>query len=139
MRPVTPLVAGTFFAFATLLVALAGVSLLFPGGPLDAMWRIKPREHAQLLTHAPLVGTGFLLLGMVMGAASIGCFARRHWGWILAVTIFVANGVADLARIPLGAPGEGLLGAAITGLLVWWLTRPRVHSLFRAGAYHGEL
>ncbi len=129
-RPVTPVAAGLFFAIATVLTAAAGVSLLSPNRSLDVIWRIKPRDHQALLAMGPLVGFGFCGLSVAMAAASIGCFGRLRWGWGLALTIFVVNGLADAARIPLGAPSEGVLGVAVATGIVWWLTRPRVRDLF---------
>ena len=130
-RPVTPIAGGLFFAIAAILTAAAGVSLLAPNGALDVMWRIKPRDHETLLGMGPLVGFGFCGLSVAMAAASIGCFAQHRWGWGLALTIFVVNGLADAARIPLGAPSEGVLGVTVAAIIVWWLTRPRVRDLFR--------
>ena len=78
-----------------------------------------------------LAGFGFCGLSVAMAAASIGCFARRRWGWDLALAIFVGNGLADAARIPLGAPSEGVLGVTVAAVIVGWLTRPRVRDLFR--------
>lgn len=130
-RPVTPIAAGLFFAMATVLTAAAGVSLLTPHGPLDVMWRIKPRDHETLLAMGPLVGFGFCGLSIAMAAASFGCFARLRWGWGLALAIFIVNGLADAARIPFGSPWEGIFGVTVVAVIVWWLTRPRVRDLFR--------
>ncbi|MEP6967010.1 MAG: hypothetical protein ABI906_02915 [Pseudomonadota bacterium] len=121
---------GLFFALAMVLTAAAGASLLSPNGPLDVMWRLKPSEHAILLRMGPLVGIGFIGLSAAMMATSVGCFARRRWGWGLAVAIFVVNGLADAARVLGGAPVEGALGVTVATLIVWWLTRPRVRRLF---------
>lgn len=131
-RPaVTPSAAGAFLALATLLSALAGASLLAPGGPLDVIWRVKPKAHAELLAMGPLAGIGFLGLSVIMAAASVGCFARRRWGWGLAVVIFVVNGLADGARIAFGAPLEGAIGVTAAALIVWWLAQVRVRATFR--------
>jgi hypothetical protein len=61
-RALTPLVTGTFFAVATAITAVVGISLLWPGSALDAMWRIKPEEHEQLLRAGNLAAVGFLAL-----------------------------------------------------------------------------
>lgn len=110
--------------------ALAGTSLLTPGGPLDWIWWIKPGEHRQLLELGPAVGAGFLGLALVMAMASFGSFARRRWAWALALAIFAVNAFGDAARIPFGALAEGLVGLAATGAILWWLTRPSVRALF---------
>jgi hypothetical protein len=121
---------GAFFAFATAMCALAGVSLLIPGGPLDWIWQLKPDEHRQLLEMGAAVGAGFLGLALVMALASFGSFARRGWAWTVALTIFSVNALADAARIPFGAPAEGLVGVAATAAILWWLTRRTVRASF---------
>ncbi len=130
-RAITPSATGLFFSFAAILTAVAGVSLLTPGGPLDVMWTIKPHEHETLLGMGPAVGFGFCGLSALMAAAGIGCFARFRWGWRLALAIFVVNGLADAARIPFGGLLEGAFGLAVAALIAWWLTRPRVRELFQ--------
>ena len=110
--------------------ALAGTSLLTPGGPLDSVWRVKPAEHRQLLELGPAAGAAFLGLALVMGLASFGAFARRRWAWPLALAIFAANALGDAARIPSGAVAEGLVGIGVTAFILWWLTRPSVRALF---------
>jgi hypothetical protein len=129
-RPVTPALTGAFFALAFLLTGLAGVTLTFPGGPLDWIWRFKSIEHDQLLRMAPLVGYGFLALSIIMAAASVGAFGRRCWGWMLAVAIFGVNGVGDAVHMASGALLGGAIGVAAAGAILWWLTRPRVRALF---------
>jgi hypothetical protein len=124
-RPVTPVLLGGFFVFATTMCLIAGLSLLTPSGPLDWIWRVKPAEHRELLQFGPIVGIGFLGLALVMAAASIGSFTRRRWGWRLALLVFVANAAGDAARMPFGAVWQGLLGVAVTGAIVWRLTRVR--------------
>jgi hypothetical protein len=130
MRPLTPVLLGGFFVFATIMCLVAGLSLLTPSGPLDWIWRVKPAEHRQLLQFGPIVGIGFLGLALVMAGASIGSFTRRRWGWRLALAIFALNATGDAARIPSGAVWEGLLGVAVTGAILWWLTRARVRADF---------
>ena len=126
----TPQVLGVFFAFATAMCALAGLSLMTPDGPLDAIWGWKPDEHARLLALGPAVGAGFLLLALAMATASFGNFARRRWGWRLAMAIFTVNALADAARVPFGGPWEGLIGLTVTAAILWWLTRDRVRRSF---------
>lgn len=94
------------------------------------MWGFKPTEHQQLLQLGPLVAIGFLALAGIMALASVGSFGRRRWGWALAIAIFLVNGLADAARIPLGAVTEGIVGVVITAAFIWWLARPRVKALF---------
>ena len=126
----TPALLGIFFAFATSMCAFAGATLLLPGGPLDALWAVKAEEHRRLLGLGPWVGIGFLALGLVMALASYGAFKRRRWARPLAIGIFAVNAIGDALRIPAGAVAEGLVGIAVTGALIWWLSRPDVRRAF---------
>lgn len=111
--------------------ALAGASLLTPGGPLDWIWGFKPDEHRRLLELGPALGAGFVALALVMALASCGAFGRRRWGWALALAIFAVNAAGDAARLAFGAVAEGLIGLAATAAILWWLSRAPIRMLFR--------
>jgi len=128
--PLTPPLLGGFFAFATLLCAFAGTTLLVPGGPLDALWSVKPDERGQLLALGPGIGAAFLALAVVMALTSYGAFARRGWARRLAIAVFVVNAFGDMLRIPAGAVAQGLVGVAVTAAIVGWLMRPPVRRVF---------
>ena len=132
MRPLTPLVFGAFFAFATAMCVLAGLSLLTAGGPLDAMWRWKPQDYQQVREVGPLAGWGFLLLALVMASACLGMFRPREWGRRLAIAILAVNAAGDAARIVMGAWWEGAIGVSVAAALIWWLIRSPVRALFRS-------
>jgi hypothetical protein len=129
-RPVTPILLGAFFVFATAMALLAGITLLIPGSPLDVAWRIKRSEHAQLMAMGSWVGWAFLVLATTAGLASYGSFSRRPWGWRLALAILCVNGAGDAIRAAGGAWLEGLVGVGVVIVIVWWLTRPQVRALF---------
>jgi hypothetical protein len=128
--PPSAILLGSFFALAALMAGAAGASLLCPGESLDWIWAIKPDEYRQLLDLGPLPAFGFLAFAVLLVLASVGLFRRRSWSWRMALGLFVANAVGDAARIPLGAPGEGMFGIAVVIPILWWLTRPRVRALF---------
>jgi hypothetical protein len=128
-RPLTPVLLTVFFLFGTVMTALAGASLLMPGA-LNWIWLRKPEEHRLLAALGPLVATGFIGLSVLMALTAYGVWRRRRWGWALAAIIFAVNGLSDLARAVTGSLWEGLLGAAIAALILWWLFRPSVRELF---------
>jgi hypothetical protein len=129
-EPVTPWLLGAFCLFATAMALLAAVTLLNPGTVLDGAWSLKPGAHAELAAMGSWVGYGFAALAIVAIWTARGVLTRRLWGWRLAVAGLAVNGLADAARIPFGAVLEGLTGVAVTGAILWWLTRPRVRALF---------
>jgi hypothetical protein len=130
-RAWTPRLLGLFFLFGAAMTALAGASLAWPDGPLAPMWRLKPDEFRQMLALGGWVPIGFFALSPMMAATAYGAWTRRRWGWALAMIIFAVNGVSDLARAAFGAPLEGLFGAAIAALVLWWLARRDVRAMFR--------
>jgi hypothetical protein len=129
-KPVTPVALGVFFVFATLMTAAVTVTLQWPGGPLDAMWRVKPAAYSDLLLLRPASTIGFAALCATMAAAAFGAATRKRWGWWLALSIFALNGLGDALNAMGGALAEGAFGVAVTLLILWWLTRRRVRTLF---------
>ena len=82
-----------FFAIATCILLGVGTALLLPGSKLEVIWKLYPARRAVLMPYRVWLGPGFLLLAIVMASASVGCFRCRIWGWWLAITIFVINGL----------------------------------------------
>ena len=129
-RPMTPPILGAFYCLASLICAVASASLLTPRGAFDWMWVIKPEAYAQLRAMAPRSGLGFCLLAVAMALASIGCFWRKRWGWLLAVTIFAINGLADGTRLIAGEFVDGLIGVIAAGTILYVLSRPNIRRVF---------
>jgi hypothetical protein len=130
VRAITPTALGCFFTFATLMTGAVSVTLFAPGGPLDAMWQIKPHEYEDLLLLRPASSAGFAALCISMAATAFGCLRNKRWGWMLAIAIFTINALGDALRALTGGLVEGLFGAAVAALIVWWLTRAHVRALF---------
>ena len=87
-------------------------------------WRVL------LMPYREWLGPGFLLLGVIMLFASVGCFRRRRWGWWLAVGIFAVNGLADAGQLFLGHYLEGAIGVTVAAGIVFYLWRPKVQGAF---------
>ena len=121
---------GIFLLFGATMAALAGVSLIFPGHSLDAMWRLNPKAHAQMAPLGKPIGLAMLLLSLLMLSATIGWFRRRRWGWMLAVIIIATQVAGDAGNILAGRRLEGLVGVTIAGLLLWWLLSSPVRNRF---------
>lgn len=131
MAPRTPRLLGIFFALATAIATLAGLSLLFPSAGLEWLWSFKRAEYLQMRALGPVVGAGFLALAVLLALASWGSFQRKRWGWALAVAIIAVNALGDSARLLMGRIVEGLTGLIIAGAILWWLGTPAVRRAFR--------
>jgi hypothetical protein len=126
----TPVLLAVFFVFGTAMTALASLSLAWPDGPLAAMWRLKPDEFAKMRALGPLVPIGFSALSLTMAVTAYATLARRRWGWWLAVFIFAVNGLSDAARALVASEWSSLIGVAVAGLVLWWLSRRDVRAMF---------
>jgi hypothetical protein len=120
---VIKVVSGFLFA-ATLIAAVTGLSLAVPGTLLDGLWVLNPRGYAAFQPMGRLAGLLLFVVGAATGAAGIGLLQRKRWAWYLALGVFIANGLGDLAQIALGRVAEGLTGAAIALAFVLMLIAP---------------
>jgi hypothetical protein len=121
---------GIFFLFGATMAAYASVTLLKPGTALDSLWVLNRSGHTQLASLGKAAGLGFVVLSALMFAAAVGWFRRRYWGWVLGTAIIATNAAGDLANLTMGEHWKGAAGVAIAGLLLIYMTRPRVRRRF---------
>ena len=112
------------------MAALAGTTLLWPGTDLDRIWLLNRRAHLQLAPLGPRVGFAFLLLSMALGAAAIGWFQNKKWGWRLAGCIIGIQVLGDLVNLLRGDFIRGVPGVVIAGALLAYLCRSTIKELF---------
>lgn len=126
-----PVAIGAFSVLAAVIALAAGITLIWPGGPVDIIWAIRQDDaHQQMVAFGWPAGLGLWVVGAVALATAIGSFQHRGWAWWLAVIALSVNGLADLARLASGGIIEGLAGVAIAGVLLFWLTRRNVRAQF---------
>jgi hypothetical protein len=131
-RPLGVTLLAWFFGFGTLASALAVLTLLFPGGPLELVWRINPRGHEAFIK---LGGWAFVLLvpvGFACAATAYGLFRGARWGHRLAISLLAINLVGDLVNFGVGVEPRAIVGVPIVALLLWYLLSPSVRSFFSA-------
>jgi hypothetical protein len=132
-RPLGFIAIGIFFLFGATMAAYAAFTLLKPGTALDALWVLNGPGHAKLLALGKGAGLGFLGLAGLLGAASVGWFRRRYWGWFLGTTIIAINAVGDLMNLAFGEHLKGAVGVVIAGLVLIYMTRSAVRNYFGRG------
>lgn len=131
-RPWGVFLIAIFFAVATMILLGVGLALLLPGSAMETVWRAYPARRAILMPYRAWLAPVFLALAAAMGAASIGGFLQRKWGWWLAVAIFAVNGLGDAGQIALGHWAEGAIGVLAAGAILFYLLRPGVRAAYRA-------
>ncbi len=124
---------GAFFLFGATMAAYAAITLLKPGTVLDGLWALNKTGHAQLASLGKSAGLGFVALSASMCAGAVGWFRRRYWGWILGTTVIAINAAGDLINVARGEWLKGAVGVAITGLLLFYMTRAGVRNYFQRG------
>jgi hypothetical protein len=120
-----------FFVFGATMSSYAAVTLLKPGTFLDALWVLNKQGHEGLAGLGRWAALPFAILIPMLGLAAVGWFRRRYWGWVLGVAIIAINMAGDIGQVVLGERWKGAVGAAIAGLLLFYMTRAAVRTYFR--------
>ena len=112
------------------MASLAGATLVCTGTFLDRIWALNPTAYMQLAPLRRFVGPIFLLLAVALGAAGVGWFLRRLWGWRLAVAIIAIQLIGDLMNVVRGDFVRGPIGFVLAGALLVYLLRREVKGTF---------
>jgi hypothetical protein len=118
-RPIGVTLLGAFFAAGTLICLLSCVTLAWPGGGLEAIWRVDPAKREAFAK----MGYWAILLLAAVGAAcaatAVGLWRGARWGRRLALVMLAVNGLGDAVH-GLHDP-RSLVGVPIAALLIGYL------------------
>ncbi len=110
-----------FFAIGAVICLITIIALLFPGGPLEPIWRLNPDAH----TAFQQIGRWSILLMFVVGlacaSAAIGLATRARWGRQLALGILIVNLIGDLLNAFARHDLRTLIGLPIGGAMIAYL------------------
>jgi len=113
-----------FFVFGALTAGLCALALLFPGGPLEAMWSLKPDARRGFETlGAPLSVALMGTVSAACSAAAVGLWRKQAWGVRLAMGILTVNLLGDVLNATLGGDLRSWIGVPIAALLLLYLAR----------------
>jgi mannose/fructose/N-acetylgalactosamine-specific phosphotransferase system component IIC len=124
------LALGAFFLFGFVMACYAAVTLAKPGTILDRGWQLNPNAHLQLAALGRWVAIPFAALACALLATGIGWFRRRRWAWILGVALIVINLLGDLGQLFVGETLKGVIGVAIAGLVLAFISRRTMREYF---------
>src|SRR5438094_8950061 len=99
MKSATPIgrkLLALFFAFGACMCALTIWLLLFPGSPLDSLWRLNPDAHAAFQWIGGLSILLMVIVGVACALAALGLARNAKWGRWLGTLILAGNLVAAL-------------------------------------------
>jgi uncharacterized membrane protein (DUF2068 family) len=103
--------------------ALTIALLLFPGSPLDALWRTNPDAHAAFQSIGNWSIAIMLLVGTACLIAAIGLWRGTLWGTRAAILILVVNMIGDLSNALLNYDFRTLIGLPIAAAMIVYLAR----------------
>ncbi len=107
-------------ASETLSAASITVRSRIAGGWLEPIWRIDPAKREAF---ARLGQWGIVVLaavGTACALSSVGLWRGKRWGYYLALSMLIINGLSDVAGGLLHDP-KTLIGAPIAAALVYYL------------------
>jgi len=120
-RPLGVTALSLFFDFGALMSGLTAVLLLFPGTPLDTVWRLNPRAQEGF---ASMGGAALALMAIVSGAcltAALGLWRCAPWGYQVALAILTINLLGDTANFFIAHEWRTLIGLPIGGTMIAYL------------------
>lgn len=129
-RPLGVTAISIFCLAGAIISFTSDVSLLWPGGPLEPMWRINPRAREGF---AAMGRWGLLLLAVVCVAcafSAVGLWRGRRWGHRLVVAGLGINLLGDATNAVLGRDPRSLVGVPIAGGFIVYLLSDSVRRFF---------
>jgi uncharacterized membrane protein (DUF2068 family) len=130
-RPVGVSVLSIFFLAATLITTLAAISLLFPNGLLEPIWKLNPRGRTGLSAIGFWAVLLFVAVAIGCAVAAVGLWQGRRWGYFAAIAILSINFLGDLYNVISGAEPRAAIGIPIVTVILVYLLRRKVRLYFR--------
>ena len=125
---ITALVVFSFVAAAIALTA--AVSLAFPDGALEPIWRVNPRAREVF----GRIGFAAVALMIVLSVACVvtgeGLRRGARWGYVLAIAGLAFQMLGDVVNTVFGIEPRAVIGIPIAGALILYLTTGRVRRFF---------
>lgn len=129
-KPLGVTALSIFFLAATLITIVAAISLLFPNGFLEPIWKLNPRGRAGLGAIGLWAVLLFSIVGLACAVAAIGLWQGRWWGYFTAITVLSLNLFGDLFNVITGIEPRVAIGIPIVIFILVYLFRPKVRLFF---------
>jgi len=130
-RPGTVAVVAGFLFAATVIAAVVGAVLLFPGSRLDWIWELNPQAKAAFRAIGRVSGALLWILAAGCFAGAMGLLRGQPWAWWFAVALFAVNACGDIVGLVVtGDVLRSALGVAVSCGFLLALAQPRVRQHF---------
>lgn len=129
-RPIGITLLSIFSFAATGITLLASLSLLFPNGVLEPIWRLNPRARVDLGGIGIWAVLLFFVVGVTCLIEGIGLWRGKRWGYLLATVGLGVNALGDLINALSGREPRAIVGVPIVILILAYLSTRRVRLFF---------
>jgi len=119
---------------ATAITLVAAVSLLFPNGFLEPIWKLNPRGRAGLGAIGIWAVLLFTVVCLACAVAAIGLWRGARYGYAMAITVLTINSLGDLFNVISGTEPRAIIGIPIVILILAYLLTTKVRRFFRTSA-----
>jgi hypothetical protein len=120
-----------FFAFGAIMCTLTTGLLLFPGTPLDSLWRLNPDAHLAFQSFGNWSVALMVTVGIGCAFAAIGLWQGTLFGVRLALIILSLNIIGDLFNALVRHDYRALIGLPIGGAMIFYLAKDCKRRLAR--------
>lgn len=129
-RPLGITALSVFSFAATGITLLASLSLLFPNGALEPIWRLNPRARVSLGAIGLWAVLLFFGVGVTCLIVGIGLWRGKRWGYLLAIVGLCINALGDLINTLSGREPRAIIGIPIVILILTYLLTTKVRRFF---------
>lgn len=133
-RPFGITALSVFFFAATVITLVAAVSLLFPNGFLEPIWKLNPRGRAGLGAIGIWAVVLFSAVCLACAVAAVGLWRGVRYGYVTAITVLIINSLGDLFNVISGTEPRAMIGIPIVIVILAYLLREKVRRFFRTSA-----
>lgn len=129
-RPLGITALSIFFAAATVITIVAAISLTFPNGFLEPIWKLNPRGRAGLGAIGMWAVLLFYGVGTACAVAAIGLWRRAPWGRWTAMAVLSIDLLGNVFNVISGTELRAIIGIPIVLLMLGYLITGRVRRFF---------
>lgn len=133
-RPLGVTALSIFFVIATAITLIASISLLFPGGFLEPLWRLNPRGRAGLGAIGVWAIILFVFIGSACALAAIGLWRGDRWAYAMAIVVLSMNLLGDIVNVVSGSESRAAIGIPIVILILAYLLTQSVRDFFQSSS-----
>lgn len=124
-RPAGLTFLAVFFAFGVTMSSLSALLLMFPGTPLDVVWRLNPPAQQGFSRLGFLGLVLMLVVSVACGVAALGIWRLRVWGFIAGLILLLGNAAGDLTNAFVFHDARTLIGIPIAAAMAAYLFAQR--------------